>query len=107
MGNGLNEPGENFSWDGCGREGNHGILVLTFITKYGLTWGMKGKPSKVAKRRLHETPKEFAEAEKGKQSYEYQRWQRICEERAEWYRNNEPLAHPKKRTYEQRMALMR
>ncbi len=43
---------------------------------------MKGKPSKLAKRRLHETPKEFAAAEVGKQSYDYQRWQARCERAA-------------------------
>ena len=71
-----------------------------------LKGGVKGKPSKVAKRRLHETPKEFAEAEKGKQSYEYQRWQRICERQNEWYRTHQPLAHPRKLTFEERVGIM-
>ena len=43
---------------------------------------MKGSPARVAKRRLHETPREFAEAEVGKQSYDYQRWQARCERAA-------------------------
>ncbi len=44
---------------------------------------MKGKPSKVALRRLHETPAEFAAAQKAQQGYGYQRWQTRCERAAE------------------------
>lgn len=43
---------------------------------------MKGSPARVAKRRLHETPPEFAAAQAGKQSYDYQRWQARCERAA-------------------------
>lgn len=55
---------------------------------------MKGKPSKVAKRRLHETPSEFAEAVKGKQTERYKYWQRLYEREAEWNRNAKMPSHP-------------
>ena len=67
---------------------------LTFREKSGLTLDMKGKPSKVAKRRLHETPSEFAEAVKGKQTERYKYWQRLYEREAEWYRNAKMPSHP-------------
>ena len=72
-----------------------------------LKGGVKGKPSKVAKRRLHETPKEFAEAEVGKQSYEYQRWQRMYEREAEWYRDRKMPSHPRKATRAERLDKIR
>ena len=65
---------------------------------------MKGKPSKVAKRRLHEPPKEFTEANKVRQTEKWLEEKRWWERLVARGQNCKMPSHPEPDTLEEKLS---
>lgn len=69
-------------------------IELDFYDEACIKMGMKGKPSRVAKRHLHEPPKEFAEAHDVHRTEKWKQQQEGWENVVEWGRTLKMPAHP-------------